>query len=119
MQPKEDLDEVREKERQRLIAQKEFYMQELERLKTQAKHKEVPIETILKEKKEIANEIRNVADSLNGETNELKLVTEQCQEWIDEYAELEGSHAIWQGRLTNGFRLFCEERGYKLPKPGE
>ena len=34
--------------------------------------------------------------------------------WIMDYFNEEGGKAIWQGRLTNGFKAWCESKGYKI-----
>jgi len=75
---------------------------------------ETPIEVILEEKKEIANEMRKVADLMNGETTELQWLTAKRQDWIDQYNVEEGGKAVHQGRITNGFRAWCEGKGYKI-----
>ena len=35
---------------------------------------------------------------------------------MKEYSELEGGHAIWNGRVTKGFRDFCSNQGYEIKK---
>ncbi len=75
---------------------------------------EVPIETILEEKKEIADEMRKVADAMNGEAKELQWLTAKRPDWIEQYNLEEGGNAVWQGRITNGFKVWCESKGYKI-----
>ena len=75
---------------------------------------EVPIGVIIAEKEDIANEMRKVADLMNGETKELQWLTAKRQDWIDQYEVEEGGKAVWQGRITNGFKQWCEDKGYKI-----
>ena len=73
-----------------------------------------PIEVILEEKKEIANEMRKVANLMDGETKELQWLTAKRPDWIKEFELEEGGKAVWQGRITNGFKQWCEAKGYKI-----
>lgn len=73
---------------------------------------EVPIEVILEEKKDIANEMKKVADAMNGETKELQWLTAKRPDWIQQFELEEGGKAVWQGRITNGFKQWCEAKGY-------
>ena len=73
---------------------------------------EVPIEVILAEKEDIANEMRNVADLMDGETKELQWLTAKRPDWIKQFELEEGGKAVWQGRITNGFKQWCEAKGY-------
>ena len=75
---------------------------------------EAPIEVIVAEKLEIANEFRNVADLMDGETKELQWLTAKRPDWIEQFELEEGGKAVWQGRITNGFKLWCEAKGYKI-----
>jgi len=76
--------------------------------------KEVSLDTLIEEKKEIANEMRNVANLMNGETKELKWLTAKRADWIKQFELEEGGKAVWQGRVTNGFKQWCEAKGYKI-----
>jgi DNA repair exonuclease SbcCD ATPase subunit len=99
-----------------LKEQRAFYEAKLAELRAKTKHEEPPIEEIVKDKQDIANQMRQVADDMNGETERLKTIHECCQDWIDEYAQTEGAHAIWQGRVTKGFEDWCDNKGYELPQ---
>ena len=74
--------------------------------------KEVPIDVIVAEKKDMANEFRNVADLMDGETKELQWLTAKRPDWIAQFELEEGGKAVWQGRITNGFKAWCEDKGY-------
>ena len=116
LQPKEEIDEAKQKQIELLQEKRAFYQARLAELEKKAPHDEAPIDKIIEEKNEIAEEFRRVADEMNGESRQLKTVVDSCMDWIDEYADTEGGHAIWQGRITNGFRTWCESKGYKLPE---
>lgn len=73
---------------------------------------EVSIEVILEEKKDIANDMRKVADLMNGETKELQWLTAKRPDWIKQFELEEGGKAVWQGRITNGFKAWCADKGY-------
>ena len=75
---------------------------------------EVPIGVIIAEKEDMANEFRKVADLMNAETKELQWLTAKRQDWIDQYEVEEGGKAVWQGRITNGFKQWCEDKGYVI-----
>ena len=75
---------------------------------------EPDMEVIIGEKKEIANEMRNVAVLMNGEAKELELLLVRHQDWIEQYQQEEGGKAVWQGRITNGFKNWCEDKSYKI-----
>jgi hypothetical protein len=77
---------------------------------------EIPIEKLIEEKKIMVEEIQKMRNGWASETEELEWIAQNCQDWIDKYAEEEGARAIWQGRITNGFRAWCEEKGYSLEK---
>jgi hypothetical protein len=69
---------------------------------------------IIEEKKEIADEMRKVAADMNGETKELEWLLTTHQDWIERYNVEEGGNAVWQGRITNGFKVWLETKGLKL-----
>lgn len=159
LQPKDELQANRDKEKERLEQKLEDYERQLEELKNPKKPKEVefdpvgnevvepiktikavvndileeaedkiieileplpaeleeiPIEVILAEKEDIANEMRNVANLMDGETKELQWLTAKRPDWIEQYNLEEGGKAVWQGRITNGFKQWCEAKGYKI-----
>lgn len=67
----------------------------------------VPIETIIEKKQEIAEQMREVADQLNGETAAIAYV---CQKgWNDEFEALFPKKAIWQGQITQSFAEWLKE----------
>ena len=72
--------------------------------------KEPPIKEIIEEKRDIANQMREVADDMNGETDEIERLQKEHPEWIQDYAIAEGGKAIWQGRITNGFRQWLIDK---------
>ena len=74
----------------------------------------IPIETIIAEKEDIANEMRDVADLMDGETKELQWLTAKRPDWIKQFELEEGGKAVWQGRITNGFKQWCEAKGYVI-----
>ena len=143
LQPADELKTNREREKERLEDKAEYYRQKLAKLKEAKKPApevkfdtvgneikeiidvlgldnpetattEVPIEIILAEKEDIANEMRNVADLMNGETKELQWLTAKRPDWIKQFELEEGGKAVWQGRITNGFKQWCESKGYKI-----
>lgn len=73
---------------------------------------EISIDTIIAEKEDIANEMRKVAEAMNGETKELLWLTAKRPDWIKQFELEEGGKAVWQGRITNGFKQWCEDKGY-------
>ncbi len=75
---------------------------------------DVSFEVILEEKAEIAEEMRRIADEMNGETKELQWLTAKRPDWIEQFELEEGGKAVWQGRITNGFKQWCEAKGYKI-----
>ena len=75
---------------------------------------EVPLKVIIAEKEEIADEMRRIADEMNGETKELQWLTAKRPDWIAQFELEEGGKAVWQGRITNGFKQWCEAKGYKI-----
>ena len=75
---------------------------------------EPELEVLLAEKEDIANEFRNVADLMDGETKELQWLTAKRPDWINQFELEEGGKAVWQGRITNGFKVWCESKGYKI-----
>ena len=77
-----------------------------------AKEIDEAMEIIIEEKKDIANDMRKVADLMNGETKELQWLTAKRPDWIQQFELEEGGKAVWQGRITNGFKAWCEDKGY-------
>ena len=116
LQPKDEIAIEKEKRVELLKQKREALQQQLEELQSRPIEDPAPIDTLIKEKESIADEMRTVADAMNGEAKQLAKVVEQCQDIIEEYAQVEGGHAIWQGRLTKGFVVWCEEKGYTLPE---
>lgn len=102
--------------KEELLARKAALEKELNEIKEPEKKEEIPVEVLVEEKKQIAQELRKVANEMNGEARQVELVTTNCQDWIDQYAIEEGGKAIWQGRITNGFRTWCEAKGFELPE---
>jgi hypothetical protein len=96
----------------------EEHAKEIETLKEElvTPKAEIPIERLIEEKKNMVKEIQKMRNGWVNETEELEWLIENCKDLIDKYAEEEGARAIWQGRITNGFRAWCEEKGYKLEK---
>lgn len=76
--------------------------------------KEAAIETTIRERRDAAQDFREVADHLNGETDEIEWLNTNHTDWIQEYAIAEGARAIWQGRITNGFRNWLESKNLKI-----
>jgi len=75
---------------------------------------EVSMDTIISEKHEMATEFRKVAELMNGETKELQWLTAKRPDWINQFELEEGGKAVWQGRITNGFKQWCEDKGYVI-----
>ena len=75
---------------------------------------EVPLEVILTEKEDIADQMREVADLMDAETKELQWLTAKRPDWIKQFELEEGGKAVWQGRITNGFKVWCEDKGYVI-----
>ena len=132
LQGPDELAEIYEKQQEALEKKVEQYKLELEQLKAPKPIVEgvafdiigneisIPIpvepdmEVIIGEKKDIANEMRNVAVLMNGEAKELEWLLLFHQDWIKQYQEEEGGKAVWQGRITNGFKVWCEDKSYKI-----
>lgn len=132
LQGADEIVEIHVKEQEELKKRIEQYRVELEDLKKpkpiepevafDAVGNEIPIpvpltpemETIVGEKHDIANEMRDVAGLMNGEAKELEVLLIRHQEWIEKYKFEEGGNAVWQGRITNGFKQWCEAKGYKI-----
>ena len=72
----------------------------------------VPLEVIVAEKEVIADQMREVADLMDAETKELQWLTAKRPDWINQFELEEGGKAVWQGRITNGFKQWCEAKGY-------
>ena len=89
-------------------------LESLEEIEEEFTKEAISIDTIILEKEDIANEMRKVADLMNGETKELQWLTAKRQDWIDQFELEEGGKAVWQGRITNGFKVWCEAKGYKI-----
>ena len=75
---------------------------------------EVPLKVIIAEKEDIANQMRDVAELMDAETKELQWLTAKRPDWIAQFELEEGGKAVWQGRITNGFKQWCEAKGYKI-----
>lgn len=67
----------------------------------------VPIEVIVAEKE-------GIADLMDAETKELQWLTAKRPDWIKQFELEEGGKAVWQGRITNGFKQWCEAKGYVI-----
>lgn len=78
-----------------------------------AKQKE-ELEAALKERKNISNNFKQIAEDLNVETEEIEKLNQMHFDWIEEYSKEEGGHAIWQGKITKGFKAWLEVKGYKI-----
>ena len=121
LQGPDEIAEIYEKQQEALEKKVEQYRLELEGLKA-PKPVEISIplpiepemEVIIGEKKDIANEMRNVAVLMNGEAKELESLLILHQDWIEQYQLEEGGKAVWQGRITNGFMAWCEDKSYKI-----
>lgn len=60
----------------------------------------------------IQNVLGPIDETLAYKDSEWLLTTHQ--DWILQYTNEEGGKAIWQGRITNGFKAWCETKGYKI-----
>lgn len=147
LQPADELEANREREKERLEEKAEYYREKLAELKAPKKPApEVEFDTVGNEIKEIikadpapkikeiVNEIleeadekiidesdldteeitTGIADLTNGETEELQWLTAKRPDWIKQFELEEGGKAVWQGRITNGFKVWCEAKGYKI-----
>jgi hypothetical protein len=92
----------------------EEHAKEIQELKEElvTPKQEVSIQKLIEEKKDMVQEIQKMRNGWATETEELEWLVNNCQDLINKYAEEEGARAIWQGRITNGFRAWCEEKGY-------
>lgn len=72
------------------------------------------LDTVIEDRELASRELREFADELNNETEEIKLLRERHPGWIEKYNLEEGGQAIWQGRITNGFRVWLDSKGFKI-----
>lgn len=117
LQPEDEIQEAKEGQIELLKQKREALEAKLEELQSKViKEPDTPLDVIIEEKHEVANEMRTVAEAMNGEAKQLQKVIEECEDMIEEYAQVEGGHAVWQGHLTKGFVSWCKEKGYELPE---
>ena len=64
--------------------------------------------------KSISQQIGEQKDEINGMVKEMEWLLTRHQDWMGSYTTEEGGKAIYSGRITNGFRSWCEEKGYKI-----
>ena len=115
LQGKDEIKQVYEKQMESLQKKADTYEQQLEELIELTAKKKAPIS---KPKITSPNEL-DLSEETEGtdfvkiDSNELKLLLENHQDWIEAYGIEEGGLAVWQGRITNGFRQWLESKGYK------
>jgi hypothetical protein len=64
--------------------------------------------------KSISQQIGEVKDEINGKIKEMEWLLAYHQDWMRSYTSEEGGKAIHAGRIVNGFRQWCETKGYKI-----
>lgn len=69
---------------------------------------------ISKQLQQTRNQLQKDKNEINGVIQEIEWLETRHPEWAMDYANEEGGRAIWQGRITNGFRAWCENKGYKI-----
>lgn len=71
-------------------------------------------DTDLEKAKEVSRQVTEFKDELNGTIKEMEWLLTQHQDWMLAYTKEEGGKAIHAGRIVNGFRSWCETKGYKI-----
>ena len=71
-------------------------------------------DTELDKMKEVSRQANEFKTELNGVIKEMEWLLTLHQDWMLEYTEEEGGKAIHAGRIVNGFRSWCENKGYKI-----
>lgn len=67
---------------------------------------EPKIDEVLDAQKQLREAVVEAKKELNSNIPELEQIK---QEWIDEYKEETGKNAIWNGKITKGFKDFCQD----------
>ena len=104
------------------LPEPEITMEELEIALEEDLEKEViPHIDIVKTPNDEISKLRSISqqigehkDEINGMVKEMDWLLTKHQDWIDSYDLEEGGKAIHAGRIVNGFRKWCEEKGYKI-----
>lgn len=108
---KEKLEKQREELLQKQKNEKEL-IKAAKELEKAEKAEIIPEIPEIMDASEIPNALGPIDETLPYKEAELILAAHS--DWIQEYADEEGGKAIWQGKITKGFKAWCQEKGYKL-----